>query len=107
MDDRLLEQLLHEEEGSTLDAKRDQYRFYSASDSEKSELLKDILAFANAWRRETAYITIGVKEVQGGRNTVVGVTEHLKDNDLQQFVNSKTQRPVDFRKAEFVKRAAG
>jgi predicted HTH transcriptional regulator len=43
------------------------------ADDEKSELLKDILGFANAWRRATAYILIGVKEVRGGRSNVVGI----------------------------------
>ena len=62
----------------------------------KSKLLKDVLAFANSWRQETAYVLIGVDEVQGLKSKVVGVTHHLDDADLQQFVNSKTQRPVAF-----------
>ena len=91
-----LEILLNEEEGNALDFKRDQYAFQGANSNAKSELLKDILAFANSWRRNTAYILIGVDEVKGGRSKVVGVKDHLDDADLQQFVNSKTQRPVDF-----------
>ena len=91
-----LEILLNEEEGSALDFKRDQYAFQRANNNAKSELLKDILAFANSWRRNKAYILIGVDEVKGGRSNVVGVKDHLDDADLQQFVNSKTQRPVDF-----------
>ncbi|MGD9162364.1 MAG: ATP-binding protein, partial [Desulfobacteraceae bacterium] len=73
-----------------------QYPFEGASNDDKSELLKDILAFANAWRRSDAYILIGVDEVRGGRSSVVGVTTHLDDAKLQQFVNSKTQRPIHF-----------
>jgi hypothetical protein len=96
MDDSLLEALLHEGEGSSLDFKRDQYLFSGASDDDKSELLKDVLAFANAWRRDTAYILIGVDDVPGGRSKPVGVTHHLNDHDLQQFVNSKTNRTIDF-----------
>jgi len=96
MNDELMESLLHEEESSALDFKRDQYPFVGATNDEKSELLKDVLAFANAWRRATAYILIGVEEVKGGRSIVHGVTQHLNDNDLQQFVNSKTTRPVQF-----------
>ena len=91
----LIEDLLHEEEGTSLDFKRDQYRF-GGTKSDKSELLKDILAFANAFRRDDAYILIGVEEVRGGRSKVVGVQKHLDDANLQQFVNSKTQRPVTF-----------
>jgi hypothetical protein len=96
MDESLMEQLLHEGESSSLDYKRDQYPFAGASDDEKGELLKDILAFANGWRHAEAYILIGVEEVTGGRSTVVGVSDHIPENDLQQFVNSKTNRPVTF-----------
>ena len=96
MDAALLERLLNEEEGATLDFKRDQYPFSKATDEEKSELLKDILAFANAWRRADAYILIGVQEVRGSRSNVVGVTDHLDDHALQQFVSHKTNRPPHF-----------
>jgi len=48
MDQTLIEELLHEEEGAAVDFKRDQYPFDGADDATKSELLKDILAFANA-----------------------------------------------------------
>ena len=53
IDENILEQLLHEEEGSALDFKRDQYPFEGEDDKPKSELLKDLSPrqFANAWRR--------------------------------------------------------
>lgn len=96
IDLRLLERLLHEAEGTSLDFKSAQYPFEHATDDEKSELLKDILALTNSWRRTTAYILIGVEEVKGGRSNVVGVDNHLDDASLHQFVNGKTQRPVEF-----------
>lgn len=94
----LFEQLLYEEESVTLDFKEGQYAFSGADALQKSELLKDILGFVNAWRRGEAFILIGVREVEGGRSEVVGIAadEHLKDHDLQQFVNSKTNRPIHF-----------
>jgi len=92
----LLESLLYEEESNTLDFKRDQYKFINSSDPEKAELLKDILAFCNALRRADAFILIGVAEVKGGESTVVGITEFLDDAHIQQFVNGKTQRPINF-----------
>jgi len=64
MDAAFFECLLNEEEGTTLDFKSKQYLFAGATDEEKSELLKDILAFANAWRRSDAYILLGVEEVR-------------------------------------------
>ena len=96
LDSKLLESLLYEGEGVALDFKSAQYPFDNANVGEKAELLKDILAFANSWRRTTAYILIGVEEIKGGRSKVVGVENHLDDASLHQFVNNKTQRPVEF-----------
>jgi len=92
----IIEQLLHEEESSSLDFKREQYLFSSSGVDEKSELLKDVLAFSNSWRRNDAYILLGISEVKGGRSEVVGVESHIDDAQLQQFVNSKTNRPIEF-----------
>lgn len=91
-----LEQLLYEEESPTLDFKRDQYAFSKATEEDKSELLKDILGFANCWRRSDAFIVVGVEEVQGGRSIVHGISDHLQDHSVQQFVNNLTNRPVQF-----------
>jgi hypothetical protein len=88
--------LLNRSEGDTLDFKKDNYRFKNGSKNEKSELLKDILAMANAWKATEAYIVIGVQEVSGKARDVCGVTPELSDSDVQQFVNSKTNRPVAF-----------
>jgi len=98
MNDTLLERLLYEEESTTLDFKKEQYRFAKATEAEKSELLKDILGFVNAWRRAEAYILIGVEDVRGGQGNVIGIaaTDHLDDHSLQQFVNKLTNRAVRF-----------
>jgi hypothetical protein len=101
MDNSLFEQLLYEEESTTLDFKQEQYRFAKATEEEKSELLKDILGFANSWRRSHAFILIGVEDVRGGRSFVRGVSEHLPDHSLQQFVNNLTNQPVQFRYEAF------
>ena len=92
----IIESLLYEDEGAALDFKREQYKFDRASKEDKSELLKDVLSFANSWRRLTAYILIGVDENKGGRCEVAGISHDLDDANLQQFVNSKTNRPMTF-----------
>jgi len=97
MDPQIFDALLYRGESEMLDFKVDQYAFAGAQDHEQSELLKDILAFANAWRDSDAYILIGVQENPGGKAIVQGISTHLEDHALQQFVNSKTQRPVSFR----------
>ncbi len=103
MTNELFESLLFEEEGTTIDFKKEQYRFVNASDDEKSELMKDILGFANAWRREKAYILVGVEDVRGDKSNVVGIpaSEQLDDHSLQQFVNSLVNAPVHFQYRAF------
>ena len=91
-----LEQLLNESESTHLDFKRQQYVFVGASDDDKSELLKDVLAFANASRKRDAHIVIGAEEVKGERARVHGVSQHFDDASIQQFVNSKTERAINF-----------
>jgi len=92
-DESLIQELLYRGEGSTLDYKVKQYPFSGAEDGQKSELLKDILAFANAWRTETAYILIGVKNDTG---ELVDLDEDIDDSRLQEFINSKTNHPLHF-----------
>ncbi|NWB47039.1 AlbA family DNA-binding domain-containing protein [Pseudomonas gingeri] len=92
-DDELIQELLYRGEGVTLDYKVKQYPFSGADDGQKSELLKDILAFANAWRAETAYILIGVKN---DTLELVDLDEDIDDSRLQEFVNGKTEQPVHF-----------
>ena len=91
-----LQELLFRGESDALDFKRDQYPFVDCPDAVKAELLKDILAMANSWRSETAYILIGVDEPPPFPARVVGVKTHIDDASLQQFVTGKTQRPLTF-----------
>jgi hypothetical protein len=96
MTPELFETLLYQNESETLDFKVAQYAFEKATAEQKSELLKDILAFANAWRQTDAYILIGVEEKRDAKSVVTGLNNHLSNRNLQQFVASKTNRPVFF-----------
>jgi Putative DNA-binding domain len=95
VEEPLFEIFIRKSEGDTLDFK-EQYPFVGESDDVKGELLKDVLAFANAWKETDAYILVGVKEKDRRADGLVGVSTHLVDNDLQEFVNKKTNRPVTF-----------
>jgi len=44
VNEQLVQALLFEEESTTLDFKRDQYKLVGGTETDKSELLKDILA---------------------------------------------------------------
>ncbi|GEM_PF-579243 len=92
-----IERLLYEAESSTLDFKQEGFSLTNQPDHIKAEMLKDILAFANAWRGSDAYILLGVKEVAGGRAEIIGIGDNdLDDAQLQQFVNGKTQKKIEF-----------
>ncbi len=88
--------LLYRGESETLDFKSEQYKFEKASDEEKSELLKDVIAMANAWKSTDAYIIIGASEIPGERANVINIDNHLNDASVQEFVQSKTNRAVTF-----------
>ena len=88
--------MLYGSEGSALDFKRDQYKFNKATNEEKSELLKDILAMANAWESGERYIILGIVDKPDKPNEMYGITENIDDAQLQQFINSKTNRLCEF-----------
>ena len=102
LSEELLEELRFKGEGSDLDYKAERYQFAQASDNDKSEMLKDILAFANAYREGTAYILLGFKENPPHPAEVTGLasTGAVDDSRLQQFVNSKLNAKLEFRYEE-------
>lgn len=93
-----LEQLRHKGESVDLDFKQAHYPFVGASDHQKSELLKDIMAMANAYRSGPAYILIGFEDKAPHPAEVVGISagEHIDDATLQQFVHSKIDPLLEF-----------
>lgn len=64
------------------------------TDDQKSELVKDVTAIANAHGQETGYLFYGVDLRQA--DPVVGLMRHYDDATLQQMVNSKLEKPVSF-----------
>lgn len=96
MNEAKLEQLRYRSEGTDLDFKREQYRFVGAEDHEKAEMLKDILAFANAWREGTAYILVGLKDNRPYPAEITGIAQGFDDAAVQQFVNGKLNRALTF-----------
>lgn len=88
MDEQQLIQLFLQSESSTLDFKRDPYDF-SETDPElkrrnRAAFVKDILAFANTPRKDSAFIVIGVKRHADGSIEKNGLTTHVDDNIFQQ-----------------------
>lgn len=98
-----IRELVLEGESNHLDFKREQYHFIGLSgpdgDKEKAKLLKDVLAFANAFRKDPAFILVGVDESLPRDQSMAGIPSQdvIDDATLQQFVNSKTNRSIPFR----------
>ena len=92
--------LRYRSEGTDIDFKSTQYRFIGGSEDNKAEMLKDILAIANAWRDGPGYILLGFKEQRPHPAEVVGISESIDDAQLQQFVNGKVKPKLTFRYEE-------
>ena len=93
-----IQKLCMEGESNHLDYKRDQYPFVCVNNPEKSELLKDILAMANAFRKQTAYILIGVAQNPDNTGKITGIcpNEMIDDSQMQEFINGKTNKVIVF-----------
>ncbi|CAB3887388.1 hypothetical protein LMG26684_03907 [Achromobacter mucicolens] len=96
----LLDALRYKSEGTDLDFKSEQYCFAGGTEHQKSEMLKDILSMANAWRDGTGYILLGFKDNRPELAEVVGISEQVDDSRFQQFINSKVKPKLTFRYEE-------
>ncbi|MGN6479814.1 AlbA family DNA-binding domain-containing protein [Luteibacter sp.] len=98
MDDRLLASLRYRGESADLDYKAERYKFAKAGDEDKSELLKDVLAMANATRDGWAWILMGFKERSPEPAELVGLSPDgiIDDSRLQEFINAKVEPKLTF-----------
>ena len=90
----LVDKLLSQMEGNTLDFKRDQYKL--ESDQQKSAFVKDIICMSNTPRDESAYILVGVTDKNGRAGDVIGTSEHPDPAMFQNLVKGNTNPPVRF-----------
>lgn len=100
MIDELLTALRYKSEGTDIDFKSTQYRFIGGSEDNKAEMLKDILAMANAWRDGPGYILLGFKDQRPHPAEVVGISGTIDDAQVQQFVHGKVKPKLTFRYEE-------
>ncbi|MGA4235281.1 ATP-binding protein [Ralstonia nicotianae] len=100
MTDELLTTLRYKSEGTDIDFKSAQYRFISGSENDKAEMLKDILAIANAWRDGPGYILLGFKDQRPHPAALVGISESIDDAKMQQFVHGKVKPKLTFKYEE-------
>lgn len=78
-------------EQSKFDWKRD---INISNDIKKSELVKDVISIANAHGNTKGYIVYGVNPDLP--DPFIGISNSIDDAILQQLVNSKVQKPIQF-----------
>ena len=84
-------------EDRLVDFKREQYAIIGDAKNTENEakFVIDILSLANTPREKTAYILIGVDEEN---HSIPGIprNQFIDDSKLQQKINFKTNRPIEF-----------
>lgn len=96
MINELISALRYKSEGTDIDFKSAQYRFVGGNENDKAEMLKDILAIANAWRDGTGYILLGFKDQRPHPAEIVGISGSIDDAAMQQFVHGKVRPKLTF-----------
>lgn len=83
--------IIDKPESTILDFKNEEYDFSrTANEAKQSEFIKDIISFTNTIRNETAYIIIGINELENGQKELNGISKITDDSILQQKIKSKT-----------------
>lgn len=93
-DEALIDRLLLGGESAKCDFKRDQYEQAAREVEKRSELLKDVLAMANAWGDGPSYIVLGVSD--NGQVLGLKPEDSVDDSRVQQFIQSKLNTVLQF-----------
>jgi hypothetical protein len=92
MDERQFEELLHRQEGETLDFKATGYNL--SDEKGKTALITDVLAMANTPRSVTSFIVFGIKKYTDNSFDLIGLKAHPDEADLQSQFSSKGVYPI-------------
>ncbi|MEG0187695.1 AlbA family DNA-binding domain-containing protein [Algoriella sp.] len=92
MNQHLIDLILYENENTSLDFKKTEYR-----KENYEEFLKDIISFANANSKGIKYIIIGVKDQSDGERLFFNVDSITDDAIFQQLVSSNIEPEINFK----------
>jgi len=93
-DEALIGKLLLSGESAKCDFKRDQYEKSARGVEKRSELLKDVLAMANAWGDGPGYIVLGISD--DGQVFGLKTEDSVDDSRVQQFIQGKLNSVLQF-----------
>lgn len=94
--------LLNSTETNRVDYKR-KMGFNNGTDQQKANLLKDVLAMANATHGDDGYLVFGVDHSLTG-NKIIGIEENdsVDNSRITNYINSKTNKNIEFYYYEYV-----
>jgi predicted HTH transcriptional regulator len=87
--------LISKNESSTLDFKKELYKFEKGNDDQLAKFVKDIISFSNTIRESPAYILIGIEEDKG-KKLHHGIEEFVDDAILQDKIKDKVDPKPKF-----------
>lgn len=100
MDITTFEHLIHSNESTSLDFKREHYKLIGSTDDDLAKFIKDIISFSNTIRETTAYIILGVEEI-GTTKNLIGINNAIDDNILQAKIKDKVYPRPHFTYSNF------
>lgn len=90
--EKLVELIYGEEECRYIDFKMTQY-----TKEKKLELIKDMISMANSEYKGDKYIIVGVKNIPGNKNKIIGINEKVEDDsNYQQLISENIEPEIRF-----------
>lgn len=87
--------LISKDESSTLDFKKEHYKFEKGNELQIAKFIKDIIAFSNTIRDTTAHILIGIEE-ENGNKLHHGIEGFIDDAIFQDKIKDKVDPKPKF-----------
>jgi hypothetical protein len=96
----LFEQIISSEESIELDFKKEHYKLIGGNEVDTAKFVKDITAFSNTIRENSAFIIIGILE-ENGEKELFGINNPIDDNILQSKIKDKVYPRPHFKYLNF------
>jgi hypothetical protein len=96
----LFEKIIKTDESIELDFKKEHYKLIGGKVEDTAKLVKDITAFSNTIRENSAFIIIGILE-ENGKKELLGINNPIDDNILQSKIKNKVYPRPHFKYINF------
>jgi len=93
MDIKQFEKVISKSESTIIDFKKKQYNVKTGEKT--ADFIKDIISFSNTIRNESAFIIIGIENLDDDTNICQGIDQHIDDSIFQQKIKDKVNpKPI-------------